>query len=644
MNLQIFKMLNFVQRYARILCSKAAVRVTFGGTTASRCGDHIRLPSFAAVLSDLALARSLFVGFIVHESCHVLWTDSDVWATYVREKGTVRQSMVNILEDVRIERKMYGYLQGTKTSLIELVKRLVAMNFFGMPAQTTGVLDLIHMHTLYSLRAGVLEQTALLPLADSVKGLLTGAIGSQSIARIDGVIGKVVDTQTTADVTVVVDELFDLLAEIEQQTQPPKPQDDASDNQDQNTDSADAEDQQGSGSDADDQNTDPSADDAQDSQQGQGSTDQDQSTDSADADDQQGSGSDADDQNTDPSADDADDSQQGQGATDQDPNANPQGNVSGGAGSAGSWILGAADQSQDSSAWDIGALVASAINEDADDSKSELSYMDIDFPVVFGSRPFERAPHGRHVAALKKAKTASNSLAFQLHALVEAQTDCSRSRRDQGVRVSRGQLHRVAAGDFRVFEKKRRSEGVKTAVMVVEDVSPSMMVRSKDGRRRIDVALESVLALSLALESISDVQVGVMAYPHAERKDEDTIEQYMIDLVEFGESVAQRSEAIMNVRCTGTTPTAEAVLYASGRLDELDVDRRVILVITDGESDNPERLADVCKSVGQDTDIIAIGIGTDAVKREFDRAIVIDDVSDLAGVAFREMRQVLLAA
>ena len=623
MNLQIFKMLNFVQRYARILCSKAAVRVTFGGTTASRCGDHIRLPSFAAVLSDLALARSLFVGFIVHESCHVLWTDSDVWATYVREKGTVRQSMVNILEDVRIERKMYGYLQGTKTSLIELVKRLVAMDFFGMPSQTTGVLDLIHMHTLYSLRAGVLEQTALLPLADSVKGLLTDAIGSQNIARIDGVIGKVVDTQTTADVTVVVDELFDLLAEIEQQTQPPKPQDQASDDQDQNTD--------------------PSADDADDSQQGQGSTDRDQNTDPS-AENQQGSGSDADDQNTDPSADDADDSQQGQGSTDQDPNANPQGNVSGGAGSAGSWILGAADQSQDSSAWDIGALVASAINEDADDSKSELSYMDIDFPVVFGSRPFERAPHGRHVAALKKAKTASNSLAFQLHALVEAQTDCSRSRRDQGVRVSRGQLHRVAAGDFRVFEKKRRSEGVKTAVMVVEDVSPSMMVRSKDGRRRIDVALESVLALSLALESISDVQVGVMAYPHAERKDEDTIEQYMIDLVEFGESVAPRSEAIMNVRCTGTTPTAEAVLYASGRLDELDVDRRVILVITDGESDNPERLADVCKSVGQDTDIIAIGIGTDAVKREFDRAIVIDDVSDLAGVAFREMRQVLLAA
>lgn len=600
MNLQIFKMLNFVQRYARILCSKAAVRVTFGGTTASRCGDHIRLPSFAAVLSDLALARALFVGFIVHESCHVLWTDSDVWATYVREKGSVRNSMVNILEDVRIERKMYGYLQGTKTSLIELVKRLVAMDFFGVPARTTGVFDLIQMHTLYSLRTGVLEQTALLPLADSVKGLLTDAIGSQNIARIDGVIGKVVDTQTTADVTVVVDELFDLLAEIEQQTQPPKPQDQASDDRDQNTDPS-AENQQGSGSDADDQNTDPSADDAQASQQGQGSTDQDQNTD-------------------------------------------PQGTVSGGAGAVGSWILGVADQSQDSSSWDLGALVASAINEDADDSSSQLSYMDTYFPVVFGSRPFDRAPHGRHVAALKKAKTASNSLAFQLHALVEAQTDCSRSRRDQGVRVSRGQLHRVAAGDFRVFEKRRRSEGVKTAVMVVEDVSPSMMVPSKDGRRRIDVALESVLALSLALESISDVQVGVMAYPHAERKDEDTIEQYMIDLVEFGESVAQRSEAIMNVRCKGTTPTAEAVLYASGRLDELDVDRRVILVITDGESDNPERLADVCKAVGQDTDIIAIGIGTDAVKREFDRAIVIDDVSDLAGVAFREMRQVLLAA
>lgn len=72
-----FKLFRSIEVFARILCAKAGVSVRFKGTTASTNGKCLWLPSFSKVLDDLALAKILYLGFVVHECFHILWTDFD---------------------------------------------------------------------------------------------------------------------------------------------------------------------------------------------------------------------------------------------------------------------------------------------------------------------------------------------------------------------------------------------------------------------------------------------------------------------------------------------------------------------------------------------------------------------------------------
>jgi Mg-chelatase subunit ChlD len=135
-----------------------------------------------------------------------------------------------------------------------------------------------------------------------------------------------------------------------------------------------------------------------------------------------------------------------------------------------------------------------------------------------------------------------------------------------------------------------------------------------------------------------------MAYPQAVI-DSNTgqLHQYMHDLVEIGESISLRSNAIMTVGARGSTPTAEAILYARAKM-EGEADRKVILVLTDGEADNESRLAEALAEVSLDTDVIGIGIGTSSVSSVFENHVVISDAKDLTKIAFKKIREVLIAA
>lgn len=606
MKLEIVKLFRSIEVFARIICARAGISVTFSGTTASTDGKSIRLPVFAKVLDDLVVAKLLFLGFILHESFHILWSDFSFFTEYVRSHKN-RKPALNILEDIRIEYKGGFWVVGFKKVLAQMCEYLVCKgDFFKAPTQESTPVFVCDLYLLYSLRFNVLGQLAFKQLAVDSKILLEQKIGFQAVSEIDQVVSKIVDTQSTQDVGLIVDELFVILDKLAEENQNQDPSQDQNSSNDQPPD--EPEDDSG-------QNNGPSESEESD-------------------------GDITDDENS--------------SNTKEDPLSGDPSEESSGSNKPAQWGVnkdGSLDPSVEEN-WDVGDVISGAINgqeKDQEEAAKQMTYVDKDLPCVFGSMPSERVKNERDLASISAARSITNSLSFQLRALLEAKKSVQHSRRTTGIRVGHSSLAKVAVGDLRVFQKTTRVDGVNTAVFILMDVSDSMNENTNPNDRntpkKIEVARKSVLALSLALDSIPDVKVGVIAYPQAHHNQKTrTLDQYMNDLVEMGEPVQLRSKAIMTVRAVGSTPTAQALLYARSKMDSADVERRVILVITDGEPDHNQRLVDALKEVEKDTDVIGIGIGTDSVSRTFRNFSVIHKAEDLTNVVFRKVKQVLLAA
>jgi cobaltochelatase CobT len=602
-----FKLFRSIEVFARILCAKAGVSVRFKGTTASTNGKCLWLPSFSKVLDDLALAKILYLGFVVHECFHILWTDFNHLETYLTKRNKRKKGILNILEDVRIEYRGVNWIVGFRSALMELVKALVQRgDFFGPSDPTDSTERLCKAHLLYSLRSGVLGQSSLHNLSTQAREMLLERIGDQYLASIDELASLAHLVASTSEICDLTDRIYLILDELDssQNEDPQNKPNSSSSPPDPSTDGAESDD-----TDSNSNSTQPGKKDDDDNQGNSVPNDSGVASDDEVTDEQGGTKPSSSDDSSQPDDSDLDDS------------------------------------------WDLGDVVSRAINGSEDDqaqAKKEMTSVDQHMPTVIGSTPVERIANSRHTSAISNARSMTNSLSFQLRSLLEAKKTVRRGRKDSGTRIAQSSLSRVALGDYRVFRSTSRTTGYSTAVYVVLDVSSSMNDRLDGspgrGPSKLSVARESVLALALALESISDVKVGVMAYPQAVI-DSNTgqLHQYMHDLVEIGESISLRSNAIMTVGARGSTPTAEAILYARAKM-EGEADRKVILVLTDGEADNESRLAEALAEVSLDTDVIGIGIGTSSVSSVFENHVVISDAKDLTKIAFKKIREVLIAA
>ena len=89
---------------------------------------------------------------------------------------------------------------------------------------------------------------------------------------------------------------------------------------------------------------------------------------------------------------------------------------------------------------------------------------------------------------------------------------------------------------------------------------------------------------------------------------------------------------------------AEAIWYAAFELSKTREDRKMLIVLTDGEPDNKdsaEAVIELCENSG--IEVIGIGIETNAPSRLFSKSICIDDVADLQSTLFKLMEKSLTA-
>ena len=103
------------------------------------------------------LSGELYDLFIGHEVGHALNTPLDGWHDSIKDMG-VKRSILNVCEDVRIEKLIRRKFPGLKTSFIKAYKELLDMDFFGLSEiddKTLNLIDRINLHTKCGVSVGM---------------------------------------------------------------------------------------------------------------------------------------------------------------------------------------------------------------------------------------------------------------------------------------------------------------------------------------------------------------------------------------------------------------------------------------------------------------------------------------------------------
>jgi cobalamin biosynthesis protein CobT len=211
----------------------------------------------------------------------------------------------------------------------------------------------------------------------------------------------------------------------------------------------------------------------------------------------------------------------------------------------------------------------------------------------------------------------------------------------RGNRLDPTKLYRAGVRDDRVFARSDERRAPNTAICLAVDLSGSMgwkeagfgQRQPKDDYR---IALDAAMALALALESINGVTCSAVAFPCLRGNG-----QQVTRLLSHGDRVARRAGAfVQNAR--GTTPMTGALWYAAADLLARREERKVIMVMTDGQpNDFASAKAMVTKATAAGIELIGVGIGV-RVDNLFPTAITIESVADLKGQLFSIAEKLLL--
>jgi cobalamin biosynthesis protein CobT len=463
---------------------------------------------------------------------------------------------------------------------------------------------------LFRLRHDVLGQKVLDSFADSAEALLEETFPAGAVTRLFGLLSDVPLLKETRDCVRLADQILRMIQEEQEkaeeqakqqsQQQQPQPQQPQSDSGDQSGPSDAVADDQGD-----------DASDAKDPQQ-----DQQSQPDNTDG---QSDTSDTGDDNT--------DQQSGQAATSSHSGSN--------------------DSSQD--AEQLAQILSSVLSAGDDDLPDDLfeaaqqllgnqprnSYdSDVQFPLAM--EPNRNSSIGN--AILNRAFSESGKIRASLQGLIQSSRYDRPVNKRSGNRIDGRKLVRLSQGDSRVFERRTHKQAPNTALHLLVDASGSMnMLPDQNAQfRLIQLAMDSAVALALALEGISGVNPAITRFPHG---DTDNVNP----LLKHGQKVRPNSSAFSAIT-NGGTPLHTALWYAAASVMATKEERKVIMVLTDGEPDDYDAAKSVirrCEATG--IELVGVGICIDT-SHLFDNSICINNVSDLRSELFRISKDLLSAA
>ena len=233
------------------------------------------------------------------------------------------------------------------------------------------------------------------------------------------------------------------------------------------------------------------------------------------------------------------------------------------------------------------------------------------------------------------ALCASSRMRARLLGLLQAVRRSPVGYGSSGRRLAPTRLARMAFGDARIFRRRQETAMVNTAVAILLDASGSMY-GDVGGRCRADIANPAAFALHHALVGIEGVAVLSAGFQF---RDAET--PPVVLLVDFQE---KPKSAAFNLNPDGGTPTADALWFVRAALLARPETRRLILLLTDGYPNDPDATRAATARCTQDgIEIVALGLGTDAVRHYWPKHQVLTEVGELPQALFAAMEKVLVA-
>ena len=187
---------------------------------------------------------------------------------------------------------------------------------------------------------------------------------------------------------------------------------------------------------------------------------------------------------------------------------------------------------------------------------------------VIGQKRLAELPPGQ----LSRIERQTAGLGFRLQGFMQAQKWLPVMPGARG-RFFSSLCHRLAVGNSRVFVKNGFRESPNTAVHILLDSSGSM---TDSG---LMLANAVCYAVGKALQGISGVNLGITAFPGANRAKRGTT---VAPVLRHGEKLTARFPEI----AYGMTPMAESLWWVMQQMCLLRENRKIILIITDGEPDS----------------------------------------------------------
>jgi len=661
-----------------ILCAayarKVGVDIVIGGQSAYTNGKTIVLPNIPDTWDNF----DALWGYLAHEAAHVRFTDWDVDFG----RGLLK-SLFNIFEDCRIEQAMIGLYPGMAHTLNEVARYMSHAGHYQIPTTDTHPAAVLESYCLYYVQCRYVGQHAIKRELEETEKVFRAVFPQGAYVRLQALFRRVPAMVSTQDAVGLAKAVLAMLEDearkeaddrvVNQPPQLPNP----NQGQDQNQNGDDQSASQGQSQKGDDsqdgddqgasQGQSQKGDDGQDgddqgASQGQSS----KGDDGQDGDDQGASqgqsqkgddGQDGDDQGASQGQSQiGDDSQDGddQGASqgqsqkgDDSQDGDDQG-ASQGQSQKGDDGHGGDDQGDSQSQHQKGVIARTldATDDDHLEDAHECLRRDLESVAEPGTplcttihQPDDSTSLQPSAAeALKqRVRLTSSSIRSQLMGLVQSEKRNGDRTARSGNRLDSRRLTRLRLGDTRIFKKRVEKKAINTAVHLLVDMSYSMRMPLAEGSIPYQVANEASLALALGLESINGVNTAVTYFNGSGYTP-------VTSVIKHGQSVANNSDRFQCLP-QGSTPMAEAVWYAGFELLQQREERKLIVIVTDGEPDSEPAMRDVvsrCEASGMD--LIGIGIGSNSIKSFVKQSTVINRVEDLQKTLFELIGASLLRA
>lgn len=590
-------------------------------TTAATNGRVVILPPLPYTGTELAIYS---LGYIVHEAGHIRNTDFTAGCT--RPTDELHKMLVNVLEDIRIERLINGVFPGARHWLDALTLKFVETQRQGVVDPEADLPRKLIRYLQDWLYESVLHYKAVAGIGEQQRAVWRNSVSHELADQVEKIALQAAWAASTHAVVGAADQIVDLLRQEIAEVQSAAESEDSGDS----TESGGSE-----------SPSTVSGPDEGESQEGTSSDDSDGNVAAA-----QGGAADTAETSEDEGgqrgqsaegAEDGDSSGAASAAAANGPAS--EGEAAAAAGSPGTQGKGQGYPGTRESYVESlqEALATPALDEGADRGdviREEISQNLVEsranrdatfqIPEVYGA-----VTSKSDAVAIQRVRAASTALQYGIEELLQAQTRRRVTSGEYGKRLTRDAGLKMALGNPRIYERRTEIQKVDTAVHLLLDISDSMAVKG-----RCAVALDAALALGLALDDVQGVTYSVSAFP---------FQSYDVaDLVRPGESIRDVAHRFSAMAPNGTTPMHVALIHAHTVLLSSPAQRHVCLLVTDGAPDDVAA-ATLMIEMGEGDGIehMAIGIETQ-VSHLARNSCVVESIADLPKQVMAMMQSVIL--